>query len=158
MRALARRAWGEGVPDCSKCKRDEGIAQEFGCREEPALRSMYEITCSVCGGIGCERCERRDTAPPRMDDYIPAGDGTMGVRRCPAKLGIGHDDVSRAFRAFIYYDEHGTLPVAGGLHEQSAALVASFDIVRAEKIAIENERVKKQERDAKRQQMAAKRG
>lgn len=136
MRALAHLAWEEGVPDCTRCVHDDGLRVEYGCGEAQAPKVLYSVTCSACGGGGCGRCDR----------------GQVRMRRCPRKLCDRHQDIERAFWAFTYFDSHGVLPAAGGLADQSAALLELWDAARAERGSIEREREKIEK--AKRERLA----
>ena len=143
MRALARLVWGEGVPNCTRCVHDPGLRAALGCGAEPAPHVLYTVTCSACGGDGCGACER----------------GERGFRRCPRRaIELAGVTVEPAFRMFLHYDEHGVLPCAGGIAEQSASLVEAFAVIRSEKITIENERAEKERAERERERMAESRG
>ncbi len=124
------------MPDCMKCQHDESVARELGCGDDLAPKALYSILCSACGGVGCGECDA----------------GRIGMRRCPRKLTERRPDLHAAVRAFLYFDEYKVLPAAGGLLDQSASLVAAFDVIRSEKLAIERTRAEKAEKEREREE------
>jgi hypothetical protein len=128
------------MPECGRCEHDESVAREFGCGEEPAPKALYRIQCGSCGGVGCERCERQGTVP---------------MYRCPKRLARGRADLVALVRAYLVFDEHGVLPASGGMMDQAAGLVAGFEVLRSEKIAIDREQRKKDAAEAERREKIA---
>lgn len=147
MRALAQATWSEGIPDCTRCVEDPGLRAAFGC-DAPAGTVVFKASCSEHG----KRCPKTDAISPKCKS------GERYFYRCPRKLVDGQPTLERALRAFIFYDEHGTLPAAGGLLDQTATCVAAFEVFRSEKIQIENARAEAAQREQARQQMLQRKG
>lgn len=163
MKALVHLSCDEGIPDCTKCTRDVRLREEFGC-DEPAWRPcrcygtdprcedcggtgkiphvVFTVSCSACGGDGCERCDR---------------DGKYGMMRCPKKLVELRPDVVRAFVACQRFEEHGVLPVAGGTDQQSAPFMFALRIYQHERGVLMEERRKQAEAEKKRAEARARR-
>ena len=143
MKALAHLVWGEGVPDCKRCAHDPALRAEFGCDDEPAPKPLYAVSCSACGGgraPSCARCH---------------GEGETPIFRCARRGTRDNPEVEMIFRLFQNYDDHGVLPADGGLAQQTSQVFHAFEILRAEKAMIDNERVRKQEREKIRAQKLA---
>lgn len=164
MKSLVHLSYGEQVPDCTRCTRDQRLRTEFGC-DEPAwrpcrcygtdpgcehchgtgrmLHPVFFVSCSSCGGDGCGRCG--------------TDDGWVAVYRCPKKLVEDRPDVVRAYNACRQYLDHGALPVAGGTTNQTAQFMIALRIFQHEHGLIMEERRRQAEAQAKRAEAAAKR-
>lgn len=91
---------------------------------------MFEITCTACNGAGDPAC-------------ATCGGEREPVYRCPASHAT-----PELLAAFVALDwaENGTLPVAGGLLDQSASFVQFAALVASERAAIEREEKARGER------------
>jgi hypothetical protein len=152
MRALVHLGH-EGVPDCTRCKRDPDLARELGCLDEPAPKPLYRIVCDECGGAGCEY--PKDSPIPYDRRCMH---GWAAVYRCPRRLTRDRPDIERAFRAFCWFKEYGALPADGGLMDQTAPLVTAFEVFRSESLALEAEAREKAKTDTKRADVMSRRG
>lgn len=158
MRALVHLAYGEKIPDCTKCRGEPRLRPGYGC-DEPAYAacnchgqnaacgycagtgkaplSVLAVTCSACGGLGCERCK----------------DGARDLRRCPGKLvetTHGGRQVETAFWYAAQFAERSVLPAPGGLSEQSATWVQALRVYEHERGAIMRERAEEERKAAER--------
>lgn len=134
MRALARAVWGDTPPPCTRCERDANLRVEFGC-DAPAPTPVVTLACGVCGGRSpdCGTC---------------GGSNKVGFFRCPRSVvETERPDVGIMFRLFRQYREHGVLPAAGGLADQTLNVLTSFEVVEGELNRIENERRESEERE-----------
>ncbi len=152
MRALVHLGH-EGVPDCTRCKRDPDVARELGCLDEPAPKPLYRIVCDKCGGAACEY--EKGSPIPHDARCIR---GWAPVYRCPRRLVRDRPDIERAFRAWCWFKEHGALPAGGGMLDQTAPLVAAFEVFRSESLALEADQREKAKTDTKRADVMARRG
>jgi hypothetical protein len=134
MRALAHAVWGdEPTSDCTRCVRDPGLREELGC-DGPSPRALLTLVCGACAGRdpACKAC---------------GGAGKTSWRRCARRVAeVEQPRVGMVFRLFQYFDAHGVLPCAGGMADMPSELAHAFDILSSEKVRIENERIKNQEK------------
>ena len=143
--------FGDGLPDCTKCEGEPRLRAEYGCDgESPCPCGGAYDRCRTCEGTGkrvvfsvscgclagCERC---------------SGKGELPMFRCPGKLTAARPDVRAAFWACRQYEDHGVMPAAGGLSDQSQGFLDYLRIYQHERGLIEKERRAQAERDAKRQ-------
>ena len=70
--------------------------------------------------------------------------------RCPGKLTERAPEVRAAFWACRQYEDHGLLPSAGGLLEQTSGFVDYLHVYQQERGLIEKERQEKAKREAAR--------
>jgi len=114
----AQRMGKGSFPDCSKCRRPgeegKGKRERWGC-EALARRDVFTTGCSRCFGAA-------DPANPCPD----CKDGVITRRRCPTALleqvePRERAELGRAFQAYLVWDAHHALPVAGGWLDQTAA-------------------------------------
>lgn len=124
-------AYGEKVPDCTRCDKNEELRAEYGC-DAPARGPVLYVTCSACWGRGCDECE----------------DGSLGLHRCPGKLVDGRRDVQRVF----WHLQQDELPSSGGLADQAGTFIEARRIYQHERGVIDRERAEKEERERIRQQ------
>lgn len=109
---------------CKSCSRRR-------CEYEPTKEQPVQVPCIDCEGSGldgktpCEACD---------------GTGFFDVAKCPKDY-VGHR-VSVASNSLAYLDK-GILPDAGGLGDQSAWLVATWDALQADCQRIEEEKRRK---------------
>lgn len=131
-------AYGEGVPDCTRCKKSAELRAEYGC-DAPARSPVFYVSCSACWGSGCPECK----------------DGSFPLYRCPGRLVEGRRDVQRVF----WHLQQEELPSAGGLADQAATFIEARRIYQHERGVIDRERAEKEERERIRQQkLAGKKG
>jgi len=154
MKALVHLAWGDKkVPDCTRCQGDPRVRSAFGC-DGPARDVVtgtplvvFRVSCSACGGHDdeCTHCNR---------------DGMTPMFRCPKKLLAEdpalEDRLGRVFRAWSHYRQHGTLPYAGGLAQQSVTCMTAFDVLSSELAMLEEEKREQDKSDQARREMKAK--
>ena len=127
-------AYGEKIPDCTRCKKSEELREEYGC-DAPARAPVFYVTCSTCWGSGCAACE----------------EGSFPLHRCPGKLVEGRSDVQRTF----WHLQQEELPSAGGLADQAGTFLEARRIYQHERGVIDRERAEKEERERIRQQKLA---
>jgi len=146
MKSLVHLAFGEKIPDCKKCAREPRLRREFGC-DEPTERPIYSVSCSGCDGTDpeCTRCL----------------DGATGMHRCPGKLLDAHADgrrIGEAFNLCVQYQQHGIMPVAGGMMDQTQAFLSMLRVFQHEHGLIARDKAEQADKDRRRQEARARRG
>lgn len=165
MRALVQLAFGDKVPDCTKCGGEPRLRSTYGCDapavvecschgREPAcackgsgLRPfpVFHISCGSCHGAGCDECD----------------EGAVPMYRCPAKLVDSYRDGRSIRTAFWYcmeYENSKVLPTAGGVADQSAQFVQSLRVFSSELGHIRKDQAEQAERDRIRSEARSRRG
>lgn len=135
-------AYGEKIPDCTRCDKAEELRAEYGC-DAPARAPVLYVTCSACWGRGCEVPE--GTPAPHCED------GSFPLYRCPGKLVEGRRDVQRVF----WHLQQDELPAAGGLADQAGTFIEARRIYQHERGVLERERAEKEERERIRREKLA---
>lgn len=100
--------------DCRRCLCDPGIRRDRGC-DEDAPRALESIPCLNCNGQdqSCQECE---------------GTGYVKIYRCP-KTSLPED--VKYVASFYTQWMNGTLPVTGGILDQTVSYFHAMKILEA---------------------------
>ncbi len=135
-------ATGERIQTCEECHHPE--RRHVGRLPPGGRRRLIRQTKLANGCIG-PGAENREHAHGPGYALV---DGTR-FWLCP-RLAERDPQAVAYLRAYLWYEHHGTLPVAGGVLDQPAKLVAAFEVIRTEFRRIDADRWEKQRRKMER--------
>jgi hypothetical protein len=139
-------ATGERIQTCEECHHPE--RRQAGRLSPGERRRLIRRTRLANGCVGPGAANREHAHGPGYSLV----DGTR-FWRCP-RLAERDPQVVAYLRAYLWYEHHGTLPVAGALLDQPAKLVSAFEVIRTEFRRIDADKWEKQrkrmERDSAR--------